>query len=538
MTPTDYSTRPVALWAIIGILVAALLFTVTRTPARCPGDDLFARHRPAQAKLATANCLSSSYWFFTVWGKTIAVPFATCDGTAVNWPVDIGVPAADLTPLRLLSIAREWQATRLGALTSSLPGFNAKDLAAAVGAEGLVITGKSAVESKVSAAVLAVVDSLVKSDCISVRETNLHNLGELLVARAFEYAAFARLASPSAPPPRADFVLLPAVMKRNSEAEGMQHSAVALACLADLGLSGAGAVFVSSLEQYTILVTGGFSPFYDALLYKHPVLSRGVFITSASHAPHCFGAEGKEMMQLDAPYPNKLHARSPLPPHCRGLSPWPMPGGLRASERPLGIVLSSGERKDNSVRVSMRAKMRACAENGTHPGACAYLDINAAPGIKEPLLLTMALYGAARFCLMPTGDVPPRSGFYDAVLMGCIPISLPADRERAIKSCDNPWHYGNDVALPYVEALAELGMPLSFEPEYESGRFIETLLAIPLEKVDAVQARLLESAHGLQFREPEAQASHDDAVRHGMDAVDYVLESLALGKAFKSRRRR
>lgn len=185
------------------------------------------------------------------------------------------------------------------------------------------------------------------------------------------------------------------------------------------------------------------------------------------------------------------------------------------------------------MRTTMRSRVASCTENASLPaGSCVFFDLSNATNVADPTALSIALYGLAKFCIHPTGDTPMRRAFYDSILMGCIPVTITPNRNGS-GGCNAPWHYANDVAVPFAETLKDVTM---VESEFESGAFIDRLLAMPASKLDAIQATLLTHAHALQYREPLASTSHAESFLQGsMDAADYIFESIAEGRAFKRR---
>ncbi|GAA5976863.1 hypothetical protein JCM5350_007271 [Sporobolomyces pararoseus] len=102
----------------------------------------------------------------------------------------------------------------------------------------------------------------------------------------------------------------------------------------------------------------------------------------------------------------------------------------------------------------------------------------------------------SKFCPMPAGDSPSRRAFFEAILLGCIPVIC---REHA---------YGR--LLPSSPEINDVSKYTVFVPENDliferKPTLIERLEAIPLSKVRQLQQHLYEIAHKLQWAIPEEE---------------------------------
>jgi hypothetical protein len=102
----------------------------------------------------------------------------------------------------------------------------------------------------------------------------------------------------------------------------------------------------------------------------------------------------------------------------------------------------------------------------------------------------------SKFCPMPAGDSPSRRAFFEAILLGCIPVIF---REHA---------YGR--LLPSSPEINDVSKYTVFVPENDliferKPTLIERLDSIPAIKVRQLQQHLYEIAHKLQWAVPEEE---------------------------------
>lgn len=463
-----------------------------------------------------------SYWGFTVRSKVFAVPFQTCRGDIVPWPLTF----KDAFPIRILTAAADLQVGAQGALISDR--INATVLTQGVYTGDFICTQKFVLLAKIVSSVSETAKELFTSECISFRDSGQHGLWQYFLGRSLEYAAAQQFFHPLTS--GFDFVVLPFLIANPSETK--TGAFLAHAILSDLQMSGESAIFVSPRPHRDILAEPAFSSFNETFL-TDSILKRGVYLSSESHPSWCWGVEGRVLSQLDGPYVSSVHARSfPSPRPTCSVVPWPLKTQT-SSKRPIAIFMSSGARSNNYMRTIVRYRMEQCANGSSYPpGSCAVIDLSNSAQVPDPVSLSTLLYGVSKFCIHPVGDTPMRRAFYDSILMGCIPISLPASHKNT-GDCNAPWHYANDVTLPLAEALQDVAIPVG---EFESGFFIDRLLNISIFKLDEIQFHLAQIAHGLQYREPLAHKSFAESVSSGnMDAVDFIFDSIVKGKNFKRR---
>ena len=327
-----------------------------------------------------------------------------------------------------------------------------------------------------------------------------------------------------------NFVVLPFLTANPEEAKIGAYLAHAI--LSDLNLNGESAILVTSRAHRDILAESAFSNFNETFL-TDSILKTSIYLSVESHPSWCWGVDGRILSQLDGPYTSSTHARSfPSPHQSCSVNPWPLKTQT-TSKRPIAIFMSSGTRSNNYMRTIVRYRMTQCANGSSYPpGSCAVIDLSNSAELPDPISLSIALYGASKFCVHPVGDTPMRRAFYDSILLGCIPITIPASHNNT-GDCNAPWHYANDVALPLIDMLHDVAITSG---EFESGLFVDRLLSISSEKLDKIQLNLAKIAHGFQYREPLAHKSFAESLSSGnMDAVDYVLDSIVQGKNFKRR---
>lgn len=102
------------------------------------------------------------------------------------------------------------------------------------------------------------------------------------------------------------------------------------------------------------------------------------------------------------------------------------------------------------------------------------------------------------FCIMPPGDVPTRKGFFDSILMGCIPVVFNP------QSAHKQWlyHLGNEIAL-----ATTIYFPASTFMRDQNHTLMNLLIRLHSENDEVVMKRKAISKHAskLQYRLPEGE---------------------------------
>jgi hypothetical protein len=130
----------------------------------------------------------------------------------------------------------------------------------------------------------------------------------------------------------------------------------------------------------------------------------------------------------------------------------------------------------------------------------------------------------SQFCLTPPGDSVSRKGFFDAILMGCIPVVFYP------MSAHYPWHLPVGDGPDGLESFAVYipGKDVLKDPSIVMDR----LRLIPSEKVLAMQRRLAELAPRIQYMVGRWEDSSESgkSQRQGWypDALDIALAGLRL----------
>jgi hypothetical protein len=121
----------------------------------------------------------------------------------------------------------------------------------------------------------------------------------------------------------------------------------------------------------------------------------------------------------------------------------------------------------------------------------AHESASAPPDWKIPL--------ASTFCLMPPGDLPTRKGFFDSLLMGCIPVVC--NRFSAHEQWN--WNLGVEFALAmthYVPCNRIMKQSVN-----QTENFIADLIRLHRENEEVIMKRFViaKYASRLQYRFPE-----------------------------------
>jgi hypothetical protein len=402
-----------------------------------------------------------------------------------------------------------------------------------------------------NAAQHAIKSVISRCSCLSLRTHDQYRGGLLVIWRAFEYAARAELARFEResgsneqqqlpvllPVTNKDVIIVPVDMARISGQEALTKLVYFVHGLyADLKLSSSEPlVFYSSRVNRDSFLEGPWEHLRVSGFWKDPRVSMATFVSQEGHPP--WGWTLPEYLwdgirQLDIPYGSAVFLAAPQS-ECGACRPsnWSF---ARASSRPLSIAIASGSRKGNAWREQFRTIVQSCLARSLDygPGTCGFLDLDQkSSDASLDLDVTVALYGAARFCLQPTGDTPMRAGFYQAMHMGCIPVGLQRGMyKRETVEGGEPWHYANDALLQYRAAFGPILQGLTADDfRGEGRRLLDKLLAIPLDEVDAIQERMMTLlTQSVLYREPLGVESPDEACRVGVDdATDAHLAILA-----------
>ena len=117
-----------------------------------------------------------------------------------------------------------------------------------------------------------------------------------------------------------------------------------------------------------------------------------------------------------------------------------------------------------------------------------------------------------RFCLSPPGDTFTRRGFWDALLVGCIPVVFD-DRSRYWPTF---FEFGDARAVSVLLPAAELAA---------NETVLEEHLRAYLPLVPAMQRAIAQQATGFQWA--FSDLSEDEHAAVGPDALDIALHSLS-----------
>ena len=412
--------------------------------------------------------------------------------------------------------------------------------------------------------------------CASLRTTGQYTSATLVLARVLEYASRAALgrqlrgcncSSPGvlecddlpaagspcagsvAPPP--DWVLFPVDLTwlEGSASKFDAFHAHVQRTIDGFAVDSSRAVFFLSRSGRDMFLEEPYARFralfLDAPRSAPAALSRAVFVTAEGHPPWYWGSVPFVDQSVEIPFSTSLHARAGG--ICQGReSAW-----ARYSDRarPIRVAMASGARLASRVRTRVRGDMLACATSAAlAPGTCAIIDLTNSSGSSEDVELSVtALYAASIFCIMPPGDTPLRRGFWDAILLGCIPVTLRPtvtrlghDQRAPRVEHYPPWKYALADVLPLYEVLDAggafidddvlegRGSLLWWQEPATVAPWLGRLLAIPPARVARMQAELLRLAAGFQSREPGGPPSYAEAVRgSARDATDWLLLSLA-----------
>ena len=123
-----------------------------------------------------------------------------------------------------------------------------------------------------------------------------------------------------------------------------------------------------------------------------------------------------------------------------------------------------------------------------------------------------AIYLLSTFCLSPPGDTFTRRGFWDALLVGCIPVVFD-DRSRYWPTF---FEFGDARAVSVLLPAAELAA---------NETVLEEHLRAYLPLVPAMQRAIAQQATGFQWAFSDLSEEEHAAV--GPDALDIALHSLS-----------
>jgi hypothetical protein len=146
----------------------------------------------------------------------------------------------------------------------------------------------------------------------------------------------------------------------------------------------------------------------------------------------------------------------------------------------------------------------ATAALGYHSTADFIEDIHSHP---EALCLL------STFCLTPPGDTPTRRGFWDALLMGCVPVVFSELSRRW------PWHLPRAI-VPSVSVMVPEADVVAM-----SGADLARRLQLELPRVASMRAVIADHATSFQYSFGD-HGDDDDIV--GPDALDIAISGLIL----------
>ena len=469
------------------------------------------RHGEPRVRLRNPTTL-----FFQAAGASFAVPIGLGGQALYPWRDEAEPPSLDEV------LAWSLHEQRHEVSGHAFPAaVSPATLAGLVRSPDVRVTGKPAVIGRLSAAVLAAIRTLAASPGVNLHGTHQYGGATLAIARVIEYAAAAELdarraagcsaeaadcrwhvSARGAPPTptEPDWVIIPVDLGRIYSPSA--YDAVygfTLRLLADLGVGpsrvvlffGSGGRDMQTERAFwrrEVLDSGSFAP--------HS-LAHSVFISPEGHPPWGWDAAPVDM-SIDMPYMPALHAEAD---RNDTETAWPLG---QSPFRPLRVTLVSGARKHNWLRSRVREDVDACVADATLPaGSCATLELPSSLSARNESILTLALYASSVFCVMPTGDTPLRRGVYEAVLMGCIPVTLRPSLTQAGAATRphmwgfEPWKYALHDVLPLYEVLD----PDAFieDDVRESPAWLRRLLALPPEAVSRMQEGIRQVWRGSSF---------------------------------------
>jgi hypothetical protein len=182
----------------------------------------------------------------------------------------------------------------------------------------------------------------------------------------------------------------------------------------------------------------------------------------------------------------------------------------------------------------LRSKMRElCLQ---FPSDCFLNEMKAHESASAPADWSIPL--VSTFCLTPPGDLPTRKGFFDALLMGCIPVVC--DRLSAHEQWH--WNLGVEAALSMTQFIPckrimhqeGLGRPQALNHSLD---FMQELIRSHREQEEVAMKRFVIARHAsrLQYRLPEGE-HRDTPFRYldeqqrerapPTDAFDLVIDHL------------
>ncbi|KAK4052095.1 hypothetical protein OIV83_002389 [Microbotryomycetes sp. JL201] len=332
-----------------------------------------------------------------------------------------------------------------------------------------------------------------------VFNTDQYALDNLLSARIVDYARLVPILANPSP----DFIFLPVWGQALANSwhcedpvlrEGIQHT-------------------ISYIRQ--IVASVGKSPYPRIILplatirsnFEHNLLTRklmeefkdSVIVVSIESAPKS-QPEGLKYL-IDVPYPTSFHLSRFVDEDKPDVGDYWLSQNrpfllhyAASATHPWGTAMSDPF-NGFAVRAALRKEFVAYESlaDGQKTSQILFDDIVDPMDGGQNLTMFHQHMGESVFCLMPAGDSPTRRAFYEAALLGCIPVTF---RERS---------YGR--LLPSSPELNDLSKYTFFIDENEiingiGPTVIERLEAIPLREVHRMQRHLRSIASKLQWSVP------------------------------------
>lgn len=137
---------------------------------------------------------------------------------------------------------------------------------------------------------------------------------------------------------------------------------------------------------------------------------------------------------------------------------------------------------------------------------------------------------SSTFCLMPPGDLPTRKGFFDSLLMGCIPVVC-----RRL-SAHEQWNW--NLGLEYALAMTYYVPCEEILQSQNQSNFMDHLIRLHKQNDEVVMKRFVISKYAsrLQYRIPEGEyrstpfsykLKDDQTIRSPpIDAFDIIVDKL------------
>jgi hypothetical protein len=209
---------------------------------------------------------------------------------------------------------------------------------------------------------------------------------------------------------------------------------------------------------------------------------------------------------LQMPYPSTLHLRTAE----LSIGSWqsrqsrPYLVSFAGKYEPTSSNSGKGPHNGFTVRRALWATLRASNDTRSDVAIHAFTPRSG----KSDIAIAHKQMVSSIFCLQPPGDSPTRKGFFDSLLLGCIPVIFRSGSYSKV--------------FPHLGSVEKLAVILDEKEVLAGLDVVQVLSKVPRNTITAKQKAIARLATRFQYKLDSAHVN-----RSAPDAFDTLLQQLA-----------